>query len=109
MYWGSLLHDIGKIGIPDAILLKNGALGEDEWARMRGHAEAGHRILARVPGLKEAAEIGRMRGSQFDARAVDAFFAETTTLRRMVALKCTVPEAFTGGNGEPIRTRQEGR
>src|SRR5512142_2851927 len=32
VYWGALLHDIGKIGIPDAILLKQGALNEEEWS-----------------------------------------------------------------------------
>lgn len=37
VYWGSLLHDIGKIGVADTILLKHGELNEDEWAEMRTH------------------------------------------------------------------------
>lgn len=41
IYWGALLHDIGKIGIADAILLKQGALNEDEWLEMRTHPEKG--------------------------------------------------------------------
>ncbi len=146
VYFGSLLHDIGKIGIADAVLLKQGALSEDEWAQMRAHPEAGYRIVSQVPGLAGAAdivlcheerfdgggyprglagedipigarvfavidaldamtsdrpyrralsfdaavaEIGRMRGTQFDRLAVDAFFAEESALRRMVTLKCS--------------------
>ena len=42
IYWGSLLHDVGKIGVADAILLKHDALNEDEWMEMRTHPEKGH-------------------------------------------------------------------
>src|SRR5262249_10140885 len=42
---GALLHDIGKIGVPDAILLKRGALTEDEWKLMRRHVEHGSQII----------------------------------------------------------------
>jgi hypothetical protein len=42
----SPLHDIGKIGIPDAIMLKNGKLSEEEWAVMKSHALIGSRILS---------------------------------------------------------------
>jgi putative two-component system response regulator len=44
LYEGGVLHDIGKIAIPDAILLKPGPLSEDEFALMRTHSEAGERI-----------------------------------------------------------------
>ena len=57
IYWGSLLHDIGKIGIPDAILLKQGALNEDEWNAMHTHPEKGYRSVSQIPDMKEAAEI----------------------------------------------------
>lgn len=66
IYWGSLLHDIGKIGIPDAILLKQGALDEDEWLEMRAHPEKGHRIMAQIPGMEEAAEIVLSHEERFD-------------------------------------------
>jgi len=56
-YWGALLHDIGKIGIADAILLKEGPLDENEWAEMRTHPEKGHAIVVRLPFMQEAAEI----------------------------------------------------
>ncbi|MDO9068598.1 MAG: HD domain-containing phosphohydrolase, partial [Deltaproteobacteria bacterium] len=55
-----------KIGIPDAILLKSGPLTEDEWAVMRTHPEIGHRILAAVPFMAEAAEIVLSHEERFD-------------------------------------------
>ena len=66
IYWGSLLHDIGKIGIPDAILLKQGALNEDEWNVMRTHPEKGYRIVSQIPDMKEAAEIVLSHEERFD-------------------------------------------
>ncbi|HZM35688.1 MAG TPA: HD domain-containing phosphohydrolase [Burkholderiales bacterium] len=66
VYWGALLHDIGKIGIPDRILLKNGPLSADEWGVMRGHPEIGHRILASLPGMATAADIVIAHEERFD-------------------------------------------
>ena len=66
VYCGALLHDIGKIGIPDAILLKHGPLTKDEWQIMRGHPEIGHRILAKAPFLAEAAELILSHEERFD-------------------------------------------
>jgi len=66
IYWGALLHDIGKIGIADAILLKPGALNEGEWLEMRTHPEKGHRIVAQIPGMEEAAEIVLSHEEHFD-------------------------------------------
>jgi HD-GYP domain-containing protein (c-di-GMP phosphodiesterase class II) len=54
---GALLHDIGKIGIPDRILLKNGPLDDEEWKVMRMHAQIGYDIIKSSPDLKDAAEI----------------------------------------------------
>jgi putative two-component system response regulator len=54
---GILLHDIGKIGIPDALLRKQGQLNESEWFLMRKHPEIGYRILSSIKFLKEAAQL----------------------------------------------------
>jgi putative two-component system response regulator len=54
---GSVLHDIGKIGVPDHILRKPGPLDESEWAVMRTHPELGYRILVGVESLREPAQI----------------------------------------------------
>jgi len=66
VYWGALLHDIGKIGIPDAILLKHGELDEHEWREMRKHPENGYRILSQVPEFAEAAELVYSHEERFD-------------------------------------------
>jgi len=150
VYWGSLLHDVGKIGVSDAVLLKRGRLDEREWQEMRTHPSKGFEILSRVQEFGDAAqivycheerfdgsgyprglageqiplaarlfsvidaldamtsdrpyrrgasfdlardEIARMKGTQFDPLAVDAFLADEATLRQMVALKCTTSQS----------------
>ena len=52
-----LLHDIGKIGIPDGILLKPGPLSSDEWKIMRTHPDLGRRLVERIPFLRGAVPI----------------------------------------------------
>ncbi len=54
---GAFLHDIGKMAIPDAILLKPGRLNADELVVMRQHCELGFNIVRKIPFLREAAEI----------------------------------------------------
>ena len=53
--YGFFLHDIGKIGVPDAVLLKPGALSERELAQMRVHPALGERIVGEVPYLSGTA------------------------------------------------------
>ena len=65
-----LLHDVGKIGIPDAILSKPGALDPQEWVTIKRHPEMGHAILARVDRLRREADVviahhERMDGSGY--------------------------------------------
>ncbi|HEX8144205.1 MAG TPA: HD domain-containing phosphohydrolase [Pyrinomonadaceae bacterium] len=55
--FGALLHDIGKIGVPDAILRKPGPLTEDEWGRMRQHPLLGQKILRGIEFLEGAARV----------------------------------------------------
>lgn len=57
IYRGALMHDVGKIGVPDAILLKPAKLTDDEWQFMRKHPAMGYRILAQVPYLRPTAKI----------------------------------------------------
>ena len=54
---GALLHDIGKMGIPDSILLKPGALTADEWSVMRRHPEFAHQLLWPIEYLRPAIPI----------------------------------------------------
>ena len=57
IYRGALLHDVGKIGIPDAILRKPDKLTPEEWVEMRKHPEIGYRILQGIHFLEMAREI----------------------------------------------------
>ena len=59
IYWGALLHDIGKIGIPDHILLKQQGLNDAEWVQMRTHVELGHHIVGQLPDLAIASALVR--------------------------------------------------
>ncbi|HEY8240398.1 MAG TPA: diguanylate cyclase, partial [Kiritimatiellia bacterium] len=63
---GALLHDIGKIAIPDSILHKAGPLTEEERKVMRTHPEIGYRILRSSPFLEESAEIVRSHHEWYD-------------------------------------------
>lgn len=60
------LHDIGKIGVPDAILLKPAALNEDEWKAMRRHPVTGADIIQPVRQLRQAAPLVRHHHERFD-------------------------------------------
>jgi HD-GYP domain-containing protein (c-di-GMP phosphodiesterase class II) len=64
--YGSALHDIGKIGIPDAILNKPGRLTEQEWQIMRRHPEIGARMVERVEFLQPAIPIILTHHERFD-------------------------------------------
>ncbi|NTW03955.1 MAG: HD domain-containing protein [Oscillochloris sp.] len=55
--WGALLHDIGKVGIPDSILLKPGPLNDAEWHIMRQHPVYAYNLLAPIKFLRPALDI----------------------------------------------------
>jgi putative nucleotidyltransferase with HDIG domain len=63
---GAFLHDIGKMAIPDAILLKPGELKHDEQKIMREHCARGYQILRKIPFLQEAAEIVYSHQEHYD-------------------------------------------
>ena len=64
--FGSLLHDIGKIGVPDAILRKPSALTEEEWVRMREHPRHGQKILRGIGFLEGAARVVAQHHERWD-------------------------------------------
>lgn len=66
IYWGALLHDIGKIGVPDSILLKDGPLTGGEAEQMRKHPAMGHAILKTAPFMTPAAEIVLTHHERYD-------------------------------------------
>jgi putative nucleotidyltransferase with HDIG domain len=64
----AVLHDIGKIGIPDAILNKPGKLDEDEWESMRQHPRIGADIITRISGFEEVSAAILAHHERFDGR-----------------------------------------
>ncbi|HKR00628.1 MAG TPA: HD domain-containing phosphohydrolase [Pyrinomonadaceae bacterium] len=64
--FGSLLHDIGKIGVPDAILRKPAKLSEEEWERMREHPLHGQQILREIKFLEGAALVVAQHHERWD-------------------------------------------
>lgn len=66
LYCGALLHDIGKIGIPDAVLLKAGPLTPDEQEIMHRHPEIGRRIIGHIGYFRRAAEIIASHHEHYD-------------------------------------------
>ena len=63
---GAYLHDIGKLGIPDSILLKPGPLNPDEWRHMQQHVQIGYDIVKGIPFLADVAEIILTHHERFD-------------------------------------------
>lgn len=63
---GALLHDIGKMGVPDRILLKEGPLTEDEWVIMRQHPIYAHEMLRTIQYLRPALDIPYCHHEKWD-------------------------------------------
>ena len=136
---GALLHDIGKIAVPDEIINKPGPLDDEEWAIMKTHTVEGERMLAQVGGL--LADVGlvvRASHERWDGggypdglageaiplaacivSACDAFNAMTTdrSYRKALPLSVAVARAaqeqrhavLPGGRGRARRARPRGR
>ena len=65
---GALLHDIGKIGVPDNVLRKPAALSEAEWVVMKRHPEHGARIISQIPFLEDVSRIVRHHHERWDGK-----------------------------------------
>jgi PAS domain S-box/uncharacterized domain HDIG len=64
--WGALLHDIGKMGVPDHILLKPGELTDEEWEQMRRHPQYGYDLLRPIAFLTPALDIPYCHHEKWD-------------------------------------------
>jgi putative nucleotidyltransferase with HDIG domain len=63
---GALLHDIGKLGVPDAVLLKPGKLTDDEWVIMRRHPKLAYELLSPIAFLRPALDIPYCHHEKWD-------------------------------------------
>lgn len=64
--WGAMLHDIGKLGVPDRILLKSGPLTEEEWAIMRRHPIYAQQLLSPITYLRSAIDVPYCHHEKWD-------------------------------------------
>lgn len=66
IHWGALLHDVGKIGIPDRILRKQGPLTDEEWEIMKSHPQWGYDMLRGILFLQPVLDIVLYHHERFD-------------------------------------------
>jgi HD-GYP domain-containing protein (c-di-GMP phosphodiesterase class II) len=64
--YGALLHDIGKIGVPDSILFKPGPLTDEEWAVMKEHPRMAYNMIAPIDYLRPALDIPYYHHEKWD-------------------------------------------
>ena len=89
------LHDVGKVGIPDAILNKPGPLNADEWDFIRQHTILGERILSAAPALRPVARIVRATHERWDGRGYpDGLRGEQVPLAARVVAVCDAYQAM---------------
>jgi diguanylate cyclase (GGDEF)-like protein len=104
---GALFHDIGKIGMPEAILSKPGPLSDEEWKVVRLHPELGARILAPIERLEQVCEIVRHCHEHWDGSGYpDGLAGEEIPIESRVILVCDAYHAMT--TDRPYRKRLSG-
>ncbi len=90
------LHDIGKVGIPDAILEKPQALDESEWEFMHQHTILGERILSAAPALRPVAALVRASHERWDGYGYpDGLAGERIPLGARIIAACDAYDAMT--------------
>ena len=66
LHFAGLLHDLGKVGVPDAVLRKASRLDEEEWEYIRQHPEKGAEVLSHLAAYQEVADIVRYHHERLD-------------------------------------------
>ena len=92
----ALLHDVGKVGIPDSILHKDGPLDDNEWVLMKEHPVIGERILRAIPGLGGVARIVRHEHERWDGGGYpDGIAGDQIPIGSRIILTCDAYHAMT--------------
>ncbi|HEV2768831.1 MAG TPA: diguanylate cyclase [Solirubrobacteraceae bacterium] len=92
----ALLHDIGKIGVPDAVLRKQGPLSDDEWRLMREHPAIGARLVAAIDPLVHLAAMIRAEHERWDGGGYpDGLAGSDIPLASRVVFACDAYHAMT--------------
>ena len=105
----ALLHDVGKVGVPDAVLTKPGALTDEEYAVIKGHSHLGHRMLLGEPTLADAAPLVRGHHERPDGTGYpDGLAGEEVSLEQGIISAVDAFDAITNTRhyreGMPVET-----
>jgi len=93
---GAQLHDIGKIGVPDAVLNKPSRLSDDEWEWIQAHPVVGWEIASRAPSLRDVLDVVRYHHERWDGSGYpDGRTAEEIPLMARIAAVADVWDALT--------------
>ena len=109
----ALIHDVGKISIPDSILLKGGQLTPEEWAQMKRHPELGYRMLANIPFLEQARRLVLTHHERFDGKGYPlGLSGDQLPLASRILHVCEAYESMTAGRSfraarPPAEVREE--
>jgi HD-GYP domain-containing protein (c-di-GMP phosphodiesterase class II) len=92
----ALLHDVGKVGIPPALLEKPGVLNDLELAKLRQHTEIGARLVRAMPGLAHLAPLVRASHERWDGRGYpDRLVGAEIPLASRIVFVCDAYDAMT--------------
>jgi putative nucleotidyltransferase with HDIG domain len=93
---GAVLHDIGKVRVPESILKKPGELTEAEWEIMKTHPEVGERILKPIQSLQSVVPIVRHHHERWDGNGYpDGLAGRTIPLGARIVAVCDAYRAMT--------------
>ena len=103
------LHDVGKVGIPDAILEKPGPLDDEAWSYVRRHTEIGERIVAAAPSLVAVAALVRSSHERWDGTGYpDGLAGEEIPLGARIVAACDAYDAMTSNRPyRPARSAED--
>lgn len=109
LYRGGFLHDIGKIGVPDSILFKNGGLTPEEWTVMRSHTVQGEALCRPLKSLAPVLPIIRHHHERFDGMGYpDGLRGERIPLLARILQVVDIYDALTSARSyKPAFTRTE--
>ena len=108
---GALIHDIGKLAVPDSILVKRGGLQPEEWAQLQRHPEFGYRMLASIPSLDRARRLVLTHHERYDGAGYPlCLAAQQLPVAVRILHVCEAYESMTAGRHfRPARGDAEAR
>ena len=107
---GRPVHDIGKVALPEGLLLKRGPLDPNEWSLMRAHSEVGEQMAREACVLEAVAEIVRHHHERFDGSGYpDGLAGDAIPVEARIVAACDAYSAMTDRAAVPARPHPGGR